>query len=204
MKAKQSGFTLIELMFVVMLAALLLGLGIPSFRDFIRNGRITTAANDMVADYNLARSESVKRRVPVTLCKSDDGATCDGDEDTPFVGWLVFVDDANPIAAAATDGNGAVDANEDILRVRSIPDTIDVGADGVVTTFLPSGFPDDTPGPTATPLVPLTQVVMCDDRGNEISTGGVSAARGLSISATGRTTISRDQDYIEDELGGCP
>jgi type IV fimbrial biogenesis protein FimT len=204
MKAKQSGFTLIELMFVIMLAAILLGVGIPSFRDFIRNSRMTTAANDLIADYNLARSEAVKRRVTITLCKSDDGATCDEDPNTAFTGWLVFVDDANPIVAAATDGDGAVDANEDILRIRSIPDTIEVKADGVITTFLPSGFPDDTPGPTATPLDPLTEVVLCDSRGNAIGTGGVSAARGLRISPTGRTTLSRDVDYIEDVLGGCP
>lgn len=196
MKAKQSGFTLIELMFVVMLAALLLGLGIPSFRDFIRNGRITTAANDMVADYNLARSEAVKRRVAVTLCQSDDGATCvEPDDAAAFAGWIVFVD---------ADEGGDVDAGEVVLRARTISDTIDVGVDGKFTTFRPSGFPDPEPGPDDDAADALTQVVMCDDRGNEISTGGVSAARGLSISATGRTTISRDKEFIEDQLGGCP
>jgi len=204
MKAKQPGFTLVELMFVLTVAAILLSIGIPGFRDFVRNSRMTTAANDLLADYNLARSEAVKRRVPVTLCKSDDGAACDDDPDTAFVGWIVFVDDADPTAAAATDGDGAVDAGEDILRGRELLDTIDVSADGVVTTFLPSGFPDDTPGPVATPLAPLIEVVLCDARGNVVSAGGVSAARGMRISATGRPTLSRDVDYIDDVLGGCP
>ena len=205
MKAKQTGFTLIELMFVILLAALLLGLGIPSFRDFIRNGRITTAANDLIADYNLARSEAVKRRVQVTLCQSDDGATCiEPDDAAAFTGWIVFVDDANPAAFAAADGDGVVDAGEVVLRVREVPDTIDVGVDGKFTTFLPSGFPDPTPGPDDDAADALTQVVMCDDRGNVVNVGGVSAARGLRVSATGRTTVSRDVDFIEDVLGGCP
>jgi prepilin-type N-terminal cleavage/methylation domain-containing protein len=217
MKAKHAGFTLIELMFVITLGVLLLGIGLPSFRDFIRSGRITTAANDLVADYNLARSEAVKRRLPVTLCKSDDGATCDPDEDTAFTGWILFIDDADATGDIDGDGDceydegecqeladGEVDAGEVVLRGRALPETLEVAADGVLTSFLASGFPDDEPGPSFAPLEPLTQLVLCDERGNEVSVGGVSAARGLRISATGRTTISRDKDFIEDELGGCP
>ena len=67
MKAKQSGFTLVELMFTITVLAVLLGIGVPNFRDFIRNSRMTAAANDLLADLNLARSEAVKRRVAVTL-----------------------------------------------------------------------------------------------------------------------------------------
>ena len=74
MKAKQAGFTLIELMFTIVVLAVLLGIGVPNFRDFVRNSRLTSAANDLLTDVNLARSEAVKRRVPVTLCKSANGS----------------------------------------------------------------------------------------------------------------------------------
>jgi type IV fimbrial biogenesis protein FimT len=198
MKAKSAGFTLIELMFVIVLAAILLSLGLPSFRDFVRSSRMTAVANDMVADYNLARSEAVKRRVPVTLCQSPDGETCEDTAGTDFKGWIVFIDDADPLSQDLEDGNGEVDDDEEIIRVRSVPDSIESSADGLSTTFLVSGFPD------ADSAAPLRVLVFCDERGNENSVGGVSAARGIQISATGRTTVSRDKTFIEDELGGCP
>ena len=59
------------------------------------------AANDLVTDFNIARSEAVKRRVPVTLCKSQDGATCDADAAGLSVSWIMFVDDADPASSTA-------------------------------------------------------------------------------------------------------
>jgi len=96
MKAKQSGFTLLEMLIAIALLAVLLSFGIPNFRDFVRNARMAAAANDLLADMNFARSEAIKRRVPVTLCKLNaDGDDCDDDDDTPFRRWIVFVDDAD-------------------------------------------------------------------------------------------------------------
>lgn len=193
MKAKQSGFTLVELMFTLVVLAILLGIGVPNFRDFVRNSRLTSAVNGLLADLNLARSEAVKRRVPVTLCKYD-GAAC-VDDASPFERWIVFVDDANPAAAVSTDGNGVVDGGEAILREHTVADSLNAPAVGHAAVYLPSGFPADA--------ADLTQVVFCDDRGTAISVGGVSAARGLTISATGRAAVTRDKATI-DGLGGCP
>jgi len=78
---KQSGFTLIELMVVISILAILLGIGVPSFRATIEGNRITTVANDLVGALQFARSEAVKRGTNVTLCSSSDQATCSG-------GWV--------------------------------------------------------------------------------------------------------------------
>ena len=194
MKAKQSGFTLVELMFTITVLAVLLGIGVPNFRDFIRNSRLTSAANDLLADLNLARSEAVKRRVPVTLCKSD-GVVCVKDA-SPFRRWIVFVDDADPAASVNTDGNGIRDSvNEVILRDSTVSATLNAPAAGHTAIYLPSGFPAVAAN--------LTQVIFCDSRGTAISVGGVSAARGLTISATGRPDVTRDK-ATSDGLGGCP
>lgn len=199
MNTRQTGFTLVEMMFTILVAAVLLGVGIPNFRDFVRASRMTSATNDIVTDFSVARSEAVKRRVPVTLCKSQDGATCDADSDDPFNRWIIFVDDADPAVDAAADGDGVVDVGEAVLRQRQIADsiTVTVNDDGRRMVYLPSGFPDNTLDDT------VNQFVLCDGRGNEISVGGVTAARAVTVSTTGRPAATRDKATITG-LGGCP
>lgn len=197
MKARQTGFTLIELMFTIAVLAVLLAVGVPNFRDFLRASRISGATNDIVTDFSVARSEAVKRRVPVTLCKSRDGATCEEDND-PFNRWIIFVDDADPAAASGNDGNGAVDGGEQILRQREVAGsiTVKVNADARRIVYRPSGFPDNTAANT------VSQFVLCDERGNNISVGGVTAARAVTISTTGRPAATREKTKIAG-LGGC-
>lgn len=199
MNKKTAGFTLIEMMVAIVVLAILLAVGIPSFRDFMRNSRMTSAANDIVTDFNLARSESVKRRVPVTLCKSQDGAACDAAAADPFRSWIVFVDDADPAVAAATDGNGVVNNGEQILRDRTISDTLTVttNANARLAIFMPTGFP------RAAAAGNVTDLRLCDDRGNVTSVGGNSAARAVRILPTGRPVVTRDVTTIGN-LGGCP
>lgn len=74
----QSGFTLIELLIVMVVMAVLLGIGVPSFRDTIQSNRIATVSNDLIAALQFARSESVRRGEDVTLCSTNDQATCSG------------------------------------------------------------------------------------------------------------------------------
>jgi type IV fimbrial biogenesis protein FimT len=200
---RQSGFTLIELMFTVILLAVILGFGLPNFRDFIRNSHMTAAANDLISDYNLARSEAVKRRVPVTICKSTNGTACDTSNTSEFARWIVFVDDANSAAASANDGDGEVDAGETVLRDRRIEDAITATSNGRLTVFRSNGFPNLTVGGS------LSRVLFCDERGSAISTGGVSAARGVGVTTTGRASVSREKARIDAAttsggFGGCP
>jgi type IV fimbrial biogenesis protein FimT len=103
---RQIGFTLVELMVTVAIAAIVLTLGVPAFQETINSSRLTSTANEFVTALNLARSEAVKRSVRVTVCKSADGATCaagGGYEQ----GWIVFVDPNN---------NATVDAGEQVIR----------------------------------------------------------------------------------------
>ena len=85
MQARSRGFTLIELMVVVALAALLLGLGVPSFTGFIATQRVKTAASDFAVAAVFARSEAIKRNEDVTVTAVSSGAG--GWKD----GWTVAV-----------------------------------------------------------------------------------------------------------------
>jgi len=202
MNTKQRGFTVLELMFAIALLAVLVGIGVPALRDFVRNSRMVAASNDIITDFNLARSEAVKRRVAVTLCKSQNLETCDADDEDPFRSWIVFVDDADPAVIDANDGNGEVDDDEVILRRRSLPETITVvtAGDQIRSTFLPSGFP-------AVETERVAQMLLCDERGNVAAAGGNSAARGVEILPTGRPSVFRDVGTVasyESALGDCP
>ena len=55
------GFTLIELMITLAVAAILITAALPSFNEFIKNNRLTTQANNFIATLNLARSEAPAR-----------------------------------------------------------------------------------------------------------------------------------------------
>lgn len=68
-----SGFTLIELMISVLVVAVLLGIGVPSFRTLIDNQRLRAVSADLRIALNMARSEAVKRNRSVVLSPSDTG-----------------------------------------------------------------------------------------------------------------------------------
>ncbi|KAB7623156.1 GspH/FimT family pseudopilin [Alkalilimnicola sp. S0819] len=107
-----NGFTLIELMVVVALLGIVVAIAVPSFTDIVRDNRITTQANDMLAALNLARSEAIKRNQRVSVCPSSNLTNCSGGTDWS-VGWIVFTD---------ANGNGAVDAGTDtVLKVWDAP-----------------------------------------------------------------------------------
>jgi type IV fimbrial biogenesis protein FimT len=163
------GFTLIELMITLAIAAILLGLAAPSFNDLIKDNRLTTQINALSASLNLARSESIKRSLTVTVCKSTGGTQCGGEWSD---GWIVFED------SDGTDGN--VDANDTIIRVNSaltIGNTLNFN-NGNYVKYSSTGF-----GSIAGTFT------LCDDRDS-----ANKYAKALIISPSGRTRVATDND----------
>ena len=76
------GFTLLELLMTVALAALLLALGIPSFAAIAARQKQSVEINALFHAVHLARKESIMRKKVVSLCPSFDGASC-----TPGLDW---------------------------------------------------------------------------------------------------------------------
>lgn len=98
---KNAGFTLVELMIGLVIAAILLTVAVPAFTTFIQNNRVTSQANELVTALNLARSEAVGRGSSISVCPSSDGATCTGGTDWA-IGWIVVRDSANSGAVSIT------------------------------------------------------------------------------------------------------
>lgn len=62
------GFTLVELMVTIAVAAVLLVIAVPSFRTITINNRLRTAADDVYSSVSTARMEAIKRNGSTQLC----------------------------------------------------------------------------------------------------------------------------------------
>jgi type IV fimbrial biogenesis protein FimT len=133
---KTRGFSLIELMITIAVAAIILALAAPAFTDTISKKRVSAETSDLLGDLALARSESLTRGARVVLCPSNTGTGCTS---TAWnLGRIIFVD---------TDPNGTVDTGETILRVGAPLDaasalTVSGGSVDRIS-YLPSGAISD-------------------------------------------------------------
>lgn len=78
------GFTLIELMVTIAVAAALMLVAVPSFVQFQRNAHLTSLTNTLIAAINAARGEAMKRGAYAMVIPAD-GSNWGS-------GWVVFVD----------------------------------------------------------------------------------------------------------------
>ncbi|HNS28547.1 MAG TPA: GspH/FimT family pseudopilin [Steroidobacteraceae bacterium] len=183
------GFTLLELMIVVALAAVILAIGAPNFGEFRRNARLTGDANDFLTAVQVARTEAVKQQRPVSLCATDDPQAADAacTVSADFGGWLVFTDPDTDCSPAAT-------TDITLRGGRAVADRGNVvsAADGACLSFAANGFARDEAPAGA------RRIVFCDERGYELQGGtGQSAARGIEVSRTGRGEVVREPARLE-------
>lgn len=96
---RNHGFTLIELVITIAIAAILLVVGVPAMRSFIQNNKVAGETNELVTAFNLARSEALRRGEPIGVCPADDAydnPACSNSENDWDKGWLVYrADPAN-------------------------------------------------------------------------------------------------------------
>ncbi len=186
-KGRSSGFSLLELMIVVTLAALITAIGVPSFQSTVANQRRTAAVNELALAFNLARSEAIKRVRYVSICKSNDGATCGNPTVEWEDGWIIFAnaDNASP---------GTVDPGDEIIRVHpALNDTLTLRRTGVVDGFV-SFRPSGTLGTAA--VNHTGTLTLCDHR-------GAVAARGMILRPSGQWIVSDDVGH-DGAVLGCP
>lgn len=105
---KVLGFTLVESVSVVAVAVTVVSVAASPLGSLVDSTRVSSAANDVLAGLLMTRSEAIKRRQRVVMCKSADGSSCAGAGGWQQ-GWIVFVD---------RDNDGLRSADEELLHIQ--------------------------------------------------------------------------------------
>ncbi len=95
---REIGFTIIELLIVVLIASVLAVIGGPAMSSFVKNNRLQSKTHAVMSDVLRARSEAVTRKKTVVMCRSADAdaasPVCGGSgQNWGKDGYIIFVDE---------------------------------------------------------------------------------------------------------------
>ena len=122
----QSGFSLIELMYAVVIGGIIMAVGFPLFSGFIKNSRLTTQTDDVLTSLHVARNEAVNRGHNIRIL------TLSGGTDWAS-GWQIRLD---------VDDDGTTDAEDTVLRNYDAIENATLVGDVSSVTFEPTGYLD--------------------------------------------------------------
>lgn len=120
---RQHGFTLVELMVTVAVAAILLMIAVPSFKSITASNRLNVAANDLIHAIQVARMEAIKRNSSTQLCSNSASANT---SDTLGIAcgtqagavWALTGDQASQVLASATGVAAPVQISGTVTALR--------------------------------------------------------------------------------------
>lgn len=158
---------MIELLVTIGIASILASIAVPAFTSVAQQFNVSAEVNDFSMDIQFARSEAIKRSMPITLCPSTDGATCISST-AWHSGWIIFTD---PLADQAVGT---------ILKIKKgFKSSNTFNADNSMTylTFSRDGFTTGLPGAGLVTIADHT------------SSADTSITRCVAIEKTGRHSI---------------
>jgi prepilin-type N-terminal cleavage/methylation domain-containing protein len=189
------GFSLLELMIVIIVAAILAAFALPSFRTYFIRNNLASSANNLLSAMNTARTEAIKRNAFVRVDPSKCGSTASW-----AYGAFVWVPkatdpaDAIPTGSDARIVSGAVTADGGACQSGANVGATMVSGSGDILCYSGSGrmglyASGCTPPVISSPL----QVRLCD-KTNVVKTGPL-----VDVSVSGRALIQPNST-----VSSCP
>jgi Tfp pilus assembly protein FimT len=161
---------------------------------------LSSASNDLLRSFNLARTEAIKHQTNVVVCAvADPMAAVPTCSYGAFNGWIVFQD--GPPSGPPT--NWQFDAGEPIFERHVLLDpsvTVKKDNDGI-EMYGATGFASPAGAKN-----PTRNILLCDIRGNQ-AVGTNSVERAVLIAASGRARVSATSTDVNNAAaatGACP
>ncbi len=135
---RERGFTLLELLVTIAVAAILLGIGIPSLQTTIASNRLAAQTNALISTLAFARTEAMKRGAQVVVCRSKTGTSCTTGSGTGGweQGWIVTADSlGSPGTTEVLATQAALAGGNTLTGDNNLSNRVTYTAQGMSTTF---------------------------------------------------------------------
>ncbi len=117
---RRHGFTLYELLVTLLVVAIVLAAGVPSFAALLARQQQRIEIDALFHAIHVARKESLMRRKVVSLCPSEDGKSCRPGRDWSQ-GWIMFEN-------SDRDSPPRIDEGEILLRHHAVAENVTIRA----------------------------------------------------------------------------
>ena len=189
----QRGFTLIELVITISIAAILVGMAVPSFVSVVSDAKLGKVIEPTVRALMIARSEAARSREDVTVCPRASDTACGTDWDN---GLLVFIDGVfDPFEGTATRDDddlvlSIVEPHDTDNTLKVIASTDRTANTEYTPNYIRYGIDGRASWANGT-------LIACDER-------GVESSRAINITLTGsiqRARSDADGDVVQNVFG---
>lgn len=171
-RRRVSGFTLLELMITLTVAAILTAIALPSFRSFVLNVRRDSVVDSLVASLQYSRNQALNLDQSTSVCAGTTGTTCTNG--LWSAGWMVITHPAN--ASPVLLATHSLSATSSTPALRALNGT-------QAFTFNGKGLVSNLTNPET--------MIVCDSR-------GASYARAVEINSAGYVQSSPQPGLAPD------